>query len=272
MLRLNQETSATTQEGEPIVWKVLVLDTFTQAIISPILRVSDLRTLGVTVHTQLHGDRPSLPDVPAVYFVEPTPDNIRRIADDLSAHLYDQCFLNFSNTLPRQLLEDLAASTARSQSSDRVAQVYDQYLSFVSLDANLFSLEIPQSYQRLNDPRSSEFTIDALVDRIVSGLFAVAVTMEAVPVIRCKRGGAAEQVARRLDSRLRDHVKDGGFRDTATRLQRPLLVITDRSLALAPMLSHAWTYQALAHDVLGMKLNRLSVPVGPLHLFIIIES
>jgi hypothetical protein len=86
-------------------------------------------------------------------------------------------------------------------------------------------------------------------------------TAETVPVIRCKRGGAAEQVARKLDSRLRDHVKDGGFRDSATRLQRPLLIIADRTLDLNPMLSHAWTYQALAHDVLGMRLNRLTVPV-----------
>jgi hypothetical protein len=29
------------------------------------------------------------------------------------------------------------------------------------------------------------------------------------------------------------------------------------------MLSHSWTYQALVHDVLEMKLNRVSVDVSP---------
>lgn len=27
------------------------------------------------------------------------------------------------------------------------------------------------------------------------------------------------------------------------------------------MLSHTWTYQAMVHDVLGMRLNKMQVPV-----------
>jgi hypothetical protein len=40
-----------------------------------------------------------------------------------------------------------------------------------------------------------------------------------------------------------------------------VLVILDRNIDLIPMLSHSWTYQALVHDVLEMKLNRVSVEV-----------
>ena len=36
----------------------------------------------------------------------------------------------------------------------------------------------------------------------------------------------------------------------------------DRNVDLIPMLSHSWTYQALVHDVLDMKLNRVTVEVG----------
>lgn len=38
-----------------------------------------------------------------------------------------------------------------------------------------------------------------------------------------------------------------------------MLVILDRNVDLIPMLSHSWTYQALVHDVLDMKLNRVTV-------------
>lgn len=41
-----------------------------------------------------------------------------------------------------------------------------------------------------------------------------------------------------------------------------VLVILDRNVDLVPMLSHSWTYQALVHDVLDMKLNRVSVEVS----------
>jgi len=37
------------------------------------------------------------------------------------------------------------------------------------------------------------------------------------------------------------------------------LVILDRSIDLVPMLSHSWTYQSLVHDVLKMRLNRITV-------------
>jgi len=45
-----------------------------------------------------------------------------------------------------------------------------------------------------------------------------------------------------------------------------VLVILDRNVDLVPMLSHSWTYQALVNDILGMKLNRVSVEVRPLLL------
>jgi sec1 family domain-containing protein 1 len=50
--------------GEP-VWKFLVFDKLGQDIISSVLRVSDLRDAGVTVHMQLKADRQQMEDVPA---------------------------------------------------------------------------------------------------------------------------------------------------------------------------------------------------------------
>lgn len=38
-----------------------------------------------------------------------------------------------------------------------------------------------------------------------------------------------------------------------------MLIVLDRNIDLVPMLSHSWTYQALVHDVLGMRLNRITV-------------
>lgn len=51
-------------KGDP-VWKFLVFDKMGQDIISSVLRVSDLREAGVTVHMQLKADRLQMEDVPA---------------------------------------------------------------------------------------------------------------------------------------------------------------------------------------------------------------
>lgn len=73
-------------------------------------------------------------------------------------------------------------------------------------------------------------------------------------------------VSRKLDSLLRAHVASSrgvnAFSSSAGgEFGRPLLVILDRNVDLVPMLSHSWTYQALVNDVLGMKLNRVTVEV-----------
>ncbi|CAF5131668.1 unnamed protein product, partial [Rotaria magnacalcarata] len=41
--------------------------------------------------------------------------------------------------------------------------------------------------------------------------------------------------------------------------QRPVLVILDRSIDLASLLHHTWSYQALAHDILDFKSNRVEI-------------
>jgi hypothetical protein len=73
LLNLNSEEEQNAQPndllpqvttGEP-VWKFLVFDKLGQDVISSVLRVSDLREAGVTVHMQLKADRLQIEDVPA---------------------------------------------------------------------------------------------------------------------------------------------------------------------------------------------------------------
>ncbi|TFY67325.1 hypothetical protein EVJ58_g1704 [Rhodofomes roseus] len=220
----------------PPVWKVLVLDQHTKDVLATVLRVQDLRDVGVTLHVQLHSNRPPLPDVPAVYFVSPTLPNIRRIAQDLEKGLYESFHLSFVEPLPRALLEELAAAVARDGTGESVEQVLDQYLSFIAPSPSLFSLLPPptaasasapttpqeygssqahSTYALLNSPSSSEQQIEEEIERIASGLFSVVATM--------------------------------------------VLLILDRNVDLVPMMSHGWTYQALASDCLEMKLNRVVV-------------
>ena len=89
----------------------------------------------------------------------------------------------------------------------------------------------------------------------------------AIPIIRCPKGGAAELIATKLDRKLRDHIlnsKDNLFSGSKKSTpgvpsSRPVLVIVDRNVDLVPMLSHSWTYQSLAQDVLQVRLNRITM-------------
>lgn len=254
------------------VWKVLIYDAVGRDIIAPLLQVADLRSAGVTLHMMLHGSRQPIPDVPAVYFVEPTQDNIARIGVDSAKGFYASLWVNFTNSIPRDLLESLAerigSTTNPSPLAGRIARVYDMYASFQSLEDNMFHLNLPGSYAALNAATASDSEVEAIIASIVDRLFCVSVTLGVAPVIRAQRGGPAMHVARKLEQRIREHLisSNNVFADTlsfsAAPLDRPLLVIVDRSIDISVMLHHTWTYQALAHDTLGMKLNRVTVPVG----------
>ncbi|KAI8672875.1 hypothetical protein LRP88_02602 [Fusarium phalaenopsidis] len=256
-------------DGNPI-WKVLVFDDLGRDVISSVMRVSDLRSMGVTMHMHIGGSRHPIPDVPVIYLLEPNAKNLEAITSDLQKGLYSPAYINFLSSLPRVLLEEFATQTAAAGTSEHISQLFDQYLNFIVAEPDLFSLGMQNehTYWALNSAATSDAELDRVVDRIVSGLFSVVVTMGVIPIIRCPKGAAAEMVAARLDRKLRDHIlnsKDNLFsgpRPTAssgTPSSRPVLILLDRNVDLIPMLSHSWTYQSLVHDVLNMKLNRITI-------------
>jgi hypothetical protein len=137
-------------------------------------------------------------------------------------------------------------------------------MSFISLDHCLFSLHWADTYLKLNDPQVVESDMDAIINGIVNSLFAVLVTLQVVPIIRCPRNDAAGMVGERLYKKLHDHLMSTNnlFKDQAYSsgtYARPMLVILDRAQDLAVNLQHGWAYDSLLHDVLSMSLNKVTV-------------
>ncbi|KAJ8777092.1 hypothetical protein J1605_014872 [Eschrichtius robustus] len=184
--------------GEP-VWKVLIYDRFGQDIISPLLSVKELRDMGITLHLLLHSDRDPIPDVPAVYFVMPTEENIDRMCQDLRNQLYESYYLNFISAISRSKLEDIANAALAASAVTQVAKVFDQYLNFITLEDDMFVLcnqnKELVSYRAINRPDITDTEMETVMDTIVDSLFCFFVTLGAVPIIRCSRGTAAEMVA-----------------------------------------------------------------------------
>jgi hypothetical protein len=198
--------------------------------------------------------------------------NIQLICSDLARGLYTPAYVNFISSISRPLLEEFAAQIASTNTADAIAQVYDQYLNFIVAEPDLFSLGMgKETYWTFNSAKAEAEVQDAAIDKIVSGLFSVSVTMGSVPIIRCPQSELAKMIATKLDRKLRDHVlnsKDNLFSSKGSAANvysapsRPVLIILDRNVDLVPMLSHSWTYQSLVHDVLKMHLNRITVDVA----------
>lgn len=268
LINLNQPVP-TSMAVEP-VWKILILDRYGQDIISPLITVKQLRDLGVTLHLLLNTHREPLPDVPAVYFVTPNDENVKLICADLTKAMYDTFYLNMISPLSRPRLEELASAAVNGGTVQQVQKLTDQFLNFISLEDDLFvirrySENSPFSFYAISDPGMTNQQMETLIDSIVDALFSVCATLGVVPIIRCPKDNAAEQVAMRLDQKLRDNFRDArnnlfaqeNVRAGQLNIHRPVLVIADRGIDLATMLHHTWTYQALIHDLLELDLNRV---------------
>lgn len=102
--------------------------------------------------------------------------------------------------------------TATAGTSEQIAHVYDQYLNFIVAEPDLFSLGMEKDhvYWALNSAKTQDEELDHVVDKIVSGLFSVVVTMGVIPIIRASRGAAAEMIAQKLVTDLLSWCQDPG--------------------------------------------------------------
>ena len=137
------------------------------------------RPLSDPVNRHVGSSRHPIPDVPVIYLLEPSPANLQTITSDLQKGLYSPAYINFLSSIPRPLLEDFASQSATAGTTEHIAQLFDQYLNFIVSEPDLFSLGMQKehTYWALNSAKTKDEELDHVVDRIVSGLFSVIVTM-----------------------------------------------------------------------------------------------
>lgn len=261
LLRFNTKDSNSKEWAED--WKVLIYDKAGRDIISPLLKLHELRQQGVTLHLLLSATRDALPDVPAIYFIAPTDDNITRLAQDAAAGLYRRFHVNFISPAPRGILEKLAALTVETGVSDRIHKVYDQHLDFTCLAPKLFTLGHPTSYYHLHRPDVMDADMESMLESIVSALFSTCMVSGTLPILRFNpsRESPSYTIAHRLASRLSEQVSSmaSSLLLASDAGPRPLLILVDRQDDLASALHHPSTYQALVDDLLTLSQNRVRV-------------
>lgn len=245
-------------------WKILVYDKVCRSIISPLVSVSQLRRRGVTLHLLINSEREPIPDVPVVYFVAPTKENLAIIAKDCANKLYGRAYINLVTKLDRSLMEEFASLVVQSGSLNSIASIHDQYLDYVCLERRLFTLNKPNSYAIYNKTDATQESIESYMTSIAHGLFSVVATMGSIPIIRCPKNGAPEMVARKLYKMIVDHptLLRNKKSSMASGNYRPLLVLLDRNADLITPCQHTSTYQALIDDVLDHRVNRVDFDVN----------
>ncbi|KAK8809547.1 hypothetical protein WA158_000490 [Blastocystis sp. Blastoise] len=272
MLNFNQEVTEelptdTDDDGAFLGrWKVLIYDDFCRNIITPLLNSYELRKYGITLHLSIKQQRDKIPGVPVIYFVQPTEDNIRMIASDCSNNLYDAIYIDFSNPVSNELLSLLAQLCVDNNSSSKIVSIHDQFFSSISLEDSLYTLQMPNLYSVISNPKSTPKLIEECVGNDVpSAIFSLLVNLGCIPAIRASPNGAAQLVAEKLFARIRQEISQpinlfSTSGNTLPPLRNPLLILIDRDIDIAQPLHHTANYQSLMNDVCVTNYNRVTIP------------
>lgn len=160
---------------------------------------------------------------------------------------------DFSNIVPRTDIKAIA----ECDESESVREVKEIYADYLCINKYLFSLNIPNCLHSLN------WNGDAL-DRTVDGIVGVMLSLKMKPSIRYRNGSQPAQVlAKRIFDMMNKENALFSFRPPENGVPPPLLMILDRrDDPITPLLSQ-WTYQAMIHQLLTMKNNRVDLSAVP---------
>ncbi|KAK2194877.1 bifunctional Sec1-like protein/Sec1-like [Babesia duncani] len=255
-------------------WKVLIYDDEAKMILAPILKVGQLRKLGVTINMSINETREQIPGVDAVYLVSPKRKNIDVILKDAKNGKYNQIHINFTTSTSDDYLSTLAREFVEHGGFEYIASVTDRYLHFISISQRIFSLNIPLAFSTLYGD-ATEQSGSEMLDLVVDRLCSVIVTLNCLPVIRSPGSmSPANIIAERLNSRLYELVtaRNKLGISLVNTFNRPMLVILDRNVDLGAMIQHSWTYQPLMHDIFGIHYNKVTIDSGQKKLSFELES
>ncbi|XP_024398648.1 SNARE-interacting protein KEULE isoform X5 [Physcomitrium patens] len=255
------------------VWKVLVMDEITVKVMSSSCKMTEITEEGISLVENIGKSRQPLPALDAVYFIQPSQNNVESLIGDMSgkAPRYKRAFVFFSSPVPRNLL-----NTIKSEASvlARVAVLREVNVEFLTIDTQGFTTDHDKALEHLfgdhgADSRDYELCVESMAIRL-STVFA---SLKEFPHVRYRApnphaGGSDSKVTARdfVPTRLAAALWDCLMKFKATLSDFPIaetceLVIVDRRIDPVAPIMHEWTYDAMCNDLLDIDGSKYTYEV-----------
>lgn len=233
--------------------KALLMDKETTGIVSIVFAQSEMLQHEVYLFERLDAEKPvsdELPFVKCIVFVRPTKDNIGRLCRELHRPRYASYFINFSGVVSKADVKMLA----EADQYELVSDVQEIYADYTAVAPHAFHLNLPDCSLALRWQ-------SGCLQRSVQGIAGVLLSLKIQPVIRYQ---ASSDMARKLAEDVKQlFVSEQKLFSFRRGDPPPVLLIVDRrDDAVTPLLNQ-WTYQAMMHEFLTIKNNRISLADVP---------
>ncbi|CAL0312938.1 unnamed protein product [Lupinus luteus] len=264
--RLLHEMLRSTKTGDSkSTWKVLIMDKLTVKIMSHSCKMADITDEGVSLVEDIFKRRQPLPTMDAIYFIQPTRENVIVFLSDMSGRtpLYRKAFVFFSSPIPRELVMEIKKD---ARVLPRIGALREMNLEYFAIDSQGFITNNERALEQLfgdeEDNRKAVACLNVMATRVAT-VFA---SLREFPFVRFR---AAKSIDATTMTTFRDLIPTklaAGVWDCLMKYKKSIpnfpqsetceLLIIDRTVdQIAPVI-HEWTYDAMCHDLLNMEGNK----------------
>lgn len=230
--------------------KILLMDQETKSIVSVAYSQSEIAHLEVFLFDLLENhNREEMMHMKCMVLVRPTKQNIQNLTRELKNPKYGQYYLSFTNIVEKMDVKTLA----ENDEHESVKEVQEVFCDYVAVNHHVFSFNIPAcgdgyKWNEQAFRRSSQ------------GLIALLLSLKKFPVIRYQN---SSEMARRLAESIKNTMgRESLFEFRRSEISPVLLIVDRREDPITPMLNQ-WTYQAMVHELLGIRNNLVNLKSVP---------
>ncbi len=145
-----------------------------------------------------------------------------------------------------------------------MTEIQEAFADVLAINSDLFSLNIPSTVSLTTQQTLWTSYEESILNRIVEGVFAAAVSLRMHPAVRFARASPlCFKIAQMIQTKLDDEHILFEQMGSGSSAQQSVLIITDRRMDPITPLLNQWTYQAMCHELIGLDKNRMDLRKSP---------
>ncbi|KAI3787371.1 hypothetical protein L1987_41800 [Smallanthus sonchifolius] len=246
-------------------WKVLIMDKVTMKVMSASCKMADITDQGVSLVEQLFKRREPMPNMEAVYYIQPSKENLIMFMSDMSGRepLYKKAFVFFSSPIPKDFVSRIKGD---SSVVPRIGALREMNLEYFPIDNQAFVTDHERALEEIygvNVENSRHF--DVCLNTMATRIATVFASLKEHPIVRYRVKGTSEStettfrdlVPKKLASAVCDYINT--YKTTIPNFPQTEtceLLVLDRSVDLVAPIIHEWTYDAMCHDLVDLDGNK----------------
>ncbi|KAK2992614.1 hypothetical protein RJ640_015970 [Escallonia rubra] len=265
--RLLHEMLRSSKTGDSrSTWKVLIMDKVTVKVMSHSCKMADITDEGVSLVEDLFRRRQPLPSMDAIYFIQPSKENVVMFLSDMSGRepLYKKAYVFFSSPIPKELVNRIKNDTSVLP---RIGALREMNLEYFAIDSQGYITEHERALEDLfGDDVENSRKFDVCLSTMATRIATVFASLKEFPFVRYRAAKGLDTsavttfrdlVPKKLADAVWNSIKyyKSTIRDFPQTETCELLIL-DRSVDLIAPVIHEWTYDAMCHDLLDMDGNK----------------